>query len=221
MLFCFDLSSPVTTGLTNTVLLAVILPISLSLFLLRSTDQQPTEQQGSLAIIWNIQKGKKRTTVYHQLVTGISVFDTIGSVAYTLATVMTDEASGFYESTGNTITCRIQAFMIQLGLTSMTYNLFLSGYFLLVICFNFKEYQFEGKMPYAHAAAIVTGLALAVGGLPFYGDQFSVCYVSRRIVWGKMGVVIVCMLQWLSSLLCRQSISLLRVCLCWCCHETS
>lgn len=143
-----------------------------------------------MAIIYDIlSRGRsKRKTAYHQLVLGVSGFDAISSMAYILVGVMAPRDGGFYLSLGNDTTCSAQAFMIQLGLTSMFYNLFLSLYFMMVICHNWKEHNFKPLMKYVHLAVIVVGLGLACGALPFYGPQFGTCYVSALKSWPRVAV---------------------------------
>ena len=60
-------------------------------------------------------------------------------MAYILVGVLAPHEAGFYQSYGNDTTCKVQGFMIQLGQTSMFYNLCLSLYFLLVVRFNKKN----------------------------------------------------------------------------------
>ena len=132
--------------------------------------------QGSIAIVCTIlTKPKNRFTTYNQLVLGISAFDATSSVAYILVGVMAPYEAGFYLSRGNNATCKTQGFLIQLGQTSMFYNMFLSMYYVLVISYNWKERQFKKYRLGVHIGLVVFGLALACGSLPFIGPQFGVC----------------------------------------------
>lgn len=141
-----------------------------------------TSHQGSVTIISSIlrKKPKKRSTTYHQLVLGISFFDALSSTAYMLVGVLAPRAAGFYLSRGNDGTCAFQGFLIQVGYTSIFYNLGLSLYFMMIICNGWKEHDFRPRMKYVHAVILVCGIGLAFGGLPFYGAQFGTCYVSER-----------------------------------------
>ena len=120
-------------------------------------------------------KRRRGFTTYQQLVLGISVFDSISSLAYMLVGVMAPVDAGFYLSRGNDITCKAQAFMIQLGQTSMYYNLCLAVYFWLVICRNWKEYMLQKLLRWTHAGVIALGVGMAVGALPYTGPGFGVC----------------------------------------------
>ena len=120
--------------------------------------------QGSTLIIATIVRTKdKRFTTYRQLVLGISVFDLVSSMAYMLVGVMAPYEAGFYLSRGNTTTCRVQGFLIQLGQTaSMFYNLCLSVWFKKIILWG-------------HALVVMGSFAFGVGALPFIKPQFGVC----------------------------------------------
>lgn len=114
------------------------------------------------------------------MVLGISFFDLLSSVAYFLNGVMTPVENGFYQAFGNISTCRLQGFMIQLGYTSIFYNLGLSLYFWFVICRSWKERQFKRWIIYVHLLVLTAGFGLAFAGLPFYGSQINVCHVSHN-----------------------------------------
>ena len=120
---------------------------------------------------------KNRFTTYHQIVLGISFFDIVGSLAYILVAVLAPHEAGFHLSRGNEATCTLQGFMIQLGQTSMFYNICLSFYFLLVISFNWKENQLRRFGLWSQIVSIVLGAGLAFGSIPFIGPQFGVCGV--------------------------------------------
>ena len=96
-------------------------------------------------------------------------------MAYILVGVLAPYEAGFYQSLGNDTTCKLQGFMIQLGQTSMFYNLCLSLYFLLVVCFNWKERQIKIWKWVVHGAVLTVGFGMAFGALPFVGAQFGVC----------------------------------------------
>ena len=94
-----------------------------------------------------------------------------------LVAVMAPHEAGFHLSRGNDATCTLQGFMIQLGQTSMFYNVCLSLYFLLVIVYNWKERMFRRLCLASHMLVSVLGAGLAFGAIPFIGPQFGVCGV--------------------------------------------
>ena len=83
--------------------------------------------------------------------------------------------SGLYQAKGNDATCKAQGVLIQLGLSSMFYNMFLSIYFWLVICRNWKEHQFRRLQVWIHLVVGCVGAALAFAAIPYIGAQLSVC----------------------------------------------
>ena len=106
----------------------------------------------------------------------MSIFDIISSIAYILVGVMAPYEAGFYLSRGNTTTCKIQGFLIQMGqTTSMFYNLFLSIYFFLVIICSWRERQFKKLHVWVHMLALAVGFGMAGGSVPFIQPQFGVC----------------------------------------------
>ena len=112
---------------------------------------------------------RRRFTVYHQLVLGVSFFDLVGSTAYILAGAMNPVESGVYQAMGNQATCKIQGVLVQLGLTSMFYNTCLATYFFLVVNHNWKEHQFKKLQFWVHLVVISGGLALAFASIPWVG----------------------------------------------------
>ena len=134
------------------------------------------KSQGSSLIIADVfRKRRNRFTMYHQLVLGISFFDCISSIAYLMVGVMAPYEAGFYLSRGNETTCLIQAAMIQLGQSSMYYNMCLALYFLCVITFNWKEHQFRKLQIWLHVGVVAVGVTLTVLSMPYVGAQFGVC----------------------------------------------
>ena len=101
----------------------------------------------------------------------------ISSIAYMLVAVMAPRDAGFHLSRGNDATCTLQGFMIQLGQSSMFYNICLAFYFLLVIVYNWKERMFRRICLASHLLVFVFGAGLAFGAIPFVGAQFGVCGV--------------------------------------------
>jgi hypothetical protein len=145
---------------------------------------------GSSMIIYDVSRDKtKRGSVYHSLMLAMSVFDIISSIAWGLATLPTpdyDEQHDAdfavdddftYGAKGKGWTCTAQGFFIQLGFTSMFYNVSLSFYFLMVVRYGMKEYQIKKLRLWLHVPALVLGIALACGGIPFYENVGWGCYI--------------------------------------------
>ena len=133
--------------------------------------------QGSTLIVVDVlrRKSGKRFTTYRQLVLGMSFFDCISSVSHALATSVAPIDSGLYQARGNDATCKAQGVLIQLGLSSMLYNMLVSIYFWLVICHNWKEHDFRRIRLWAHVVICGAGAALAFAAIPYVGANLAVC----------------------------------------------
>ena len=143
----------------------------------------PFRKKGSVFIIIRILTKKvNRFTTFQQIMLGMSCYDCISSLGYLLVGVMTPVESGFYNASGNTTTCQLQAVLVQIGMTSMYYNACLSLYFMLVIAYNWKEFQFQNILPRVHVAIGVVGFSMALGSIPFVGSsgsQFGICSLLK------------------------------------------
>ncbi len=117
-------------------------------------------------------------STYHHLMLAISCYDVVTSVAYMLTGVLVPTSAGQYESHGNGATCKLQGFLIQLGATSLFYNLLLSVYFLLLVNYNWKERRFRKYRNYVHVPILVAGIALSVAATYFDVPQLSVCFIA-------------------------------------------
>jgi len=138
---------------------------------------------GSLYIIWDVIKHHgSNLTVYHELLCGISVFGAIGSVAWMFSSLPIPEFNEYgdptriYGAKGTQGTCAAQGFFIQLGYTSVFYNVALSFYYLLTIRYGWREVQTRRYAKWFHTP-VLFGLALALAGIPFYENFFLACYL--------------------------------------------
>jgi hypothetical protein len=138
---------------------------------------------GSSMIIYDIVRDPiKRGSVYHTLMLAMSVIDIFSSIAWGLSTLPIPEyeygePSGIYGAKGNEKTCKTQGFFIQLGYTSLFYNMSLSFYFLMVVRYGMKENQIKKLQLWLHVPALVIGFALAFGGIPLYQNDAWGCYI--------------------------------------------
>jgi hypothetical protein len=139
---------------------------------------------GSSMIIYDIVRDpSKRGSVYHTLMLAMSVIDVFSSIAWGLSTLPIPEyeygePSGVYGAKGNDKTCKLQGFLIQLGYTSLFYNMSLSFYFLMVVRYGMRENQIKKLQLWLHVPALVVGFALAFGGIPLYQNDFWGCYIA-------------------------------------------
>eukprot|EP00980_Cylindrotheca_fusiformis_P020884 scaffold7902_cov129-Cylindrotheca_fusiformis.AAC.1 len=131
---------------------------------------------GSLLIVVPVLRDReKRNKTYHQLVLGISCFDLTSSLAYVLDHFLLPAGSSIPGSTGNTHTCKLQGVMLQLGYTSMMFNLLLSLFFWLTVSKGWKEYQLRKTRQPIYCVVVFVGAGLALGGIPLYEPSLYVC----------------------------------------------
>ena len=89
---------------------------------------------GASFILWDILSSRKaRAMVYHQLLIGMAIFDITTAVSWSFASAPInpndpDDPDAFFiqGAMGNDATCKAQAFFIQLGFTSIFYNVSLA-----------------------------------------------------------------------------------------------
>lgn len=153
---------------------------------------------GSILIIRDVLKRRRsnNNTVYHQIIFGISIFDAFGSVGWILSTLPIPEyttggdPTAIYGAKGNEGTCTAQGFILQLGYTSIFYNVSLSFYYLLTIRYGWRDAMIRPYFKWFHVPAVF-GLGLALAGIPYYSNSFFVCHLVppplaknfRVIIW--------------------------------------
>lgn len=126
---------------------------------------------GASYILFDILSHRQtRQTVYHKLLLGMATFDMVTAIAWLFATAPVDkELGGHIEGAmGDELTCTAQAFFIQLGFTSVFYNVSLAVYYLLVIAYSWREFQLQKIQVFLHGIPVTIGLGLAFGGIPSY-----------------------------------------------------
>jgi len=135
--------------------------------------------QGSSFIMFHILRcPSRRKNTANQILVGISVFDGIGSMTFILYGVLAPASSGFYQSVGSDITCKLSGFLVQLGYTSMFYNMFLSIYYWLVINCGWTDRRLNKKRMFRiHALIVSIGLGMSIGTIRYSGPQIGYCYV--------------------------------------------
>lgn len=121
---------------------------------------------------------KARNTVYHQILIGMAVFDFVTAIAWGFATAPIDAEEGVEGAMGTEETCVAQAFFIQLGFTSVFYNVSLAFYYVLVISYSWREFQLQKVRIYLHAIPLTIGFGLAFGGITSYGYLEYGCHLT-------------------------------------------
>jgi hypothetical protein len=140
---------------------------------------------GGSYILWDsLSHAEKRGTVYHQLLVGMATFDFLTAMAWAFATApipQDDVEGGGYNivgSRGNDETCEAQAFFVQLGVTSIFYNVSLAVYYVLVIVYGRREHFLRRIRLYLHVVPVLVGFGLAFGGLTRYGWFEYGCHIQ-------------------------------------------
>lgn len=135
---------------------------------------------GSLAIIVDTAlNAQKRGNMYNQIMLTMSVFDSLASIAWAFSSsaIPVDGAFPIYGERGTDATCTLQAFGIQLGTASILFNVSLSMFYVLVICYDWRAYRLKKIRGWILGLPIVIGLGLTFGGLPFYGPLGLFCHI--------------------------------------------
>jgi len=135
---------------------------------------------GSSFILWDVLSDfKNRSTVYHQLLGAMAIFDIITALAWMFARMPIPEESSFYVegAMGTKQTCKAQAFFVQLGFTSVLYNVSLSFYYVLVIVRSWRESDLRKKRGIIHGIPLTVGVGLAVAGTPYYHWYVYGCHL--------------------------------------------
>jgi hypothetical protein len=125
-----------------------------------------------------------RLSVFQQLIVCISCCDILGSIGFVLSTIPMPVENKYGEPTGtpgaqgNDATCILQGSLIQFSFTGVLYQISLSTYYLLVICYNWSESRIRKQILWYLHIPLVVGLALTLAGIPFYQDIVWLCWIA-------------------------------------------
>lgn len=120
----------------------------------------------------------KRT--YSRLLLTMSFFDFMGSISLFLSTWPAPPESGLAFAIGNTATCNVQGFAIQLGVGTPFCNCALSFYYLLVIAMKYSDAQVQRVEPLFHIVPFAFAFGTALAGFPLtlYNAAGLWCWIS-------------------------------------------
>lgn len=136
---------------------------------------------GACYILQDILKDKKiRKLTYHQLLLAMASFDVITALAWVFSTAPIPSDEGWYVegAIGNDITCGIQSFFVQLGFTSVFYNVSLAAYYVLVVVYSWKEFQLVEMKKHFHILPLLLGFGLAFSAIPTFGWSEYGCHMT-------------------------------------------
>ena len=145
---------------------------------------------------------KNDNTSKNNILGGLSGMDIIQSIAY-VASSAPSPAGTWYGSIGNSITCKIQGFMVQVGFGVPCYSASLALFYLLVVGKNYQTDLFAKRIePFCHIVSIGIPLISAIVLISLNklgGKGTGVCWVfdafhprETYIVALVSGGVIVC-----------------------------
>mmetsp|Transcript_23828 Transcript_23828/g.35189 ORF Transcript_23828/g.35189 Transcript_23828/m.35189 type:complete len:263 (-) Transcript_23828:763-1551(-) len=138
---------------------------------------------GSILVAYDIvHDDKKRKSIFHRIMLGLSVFDTIASAVNIFSTWPTPKGTeGVFLASGTTATCTAQGFFNEFGnMTTPLYSASLCVWYLMFLKYGWKEKDCR-KYEFAfHVVPIVVGLSMAVVGLPFdlYNNAGYLCWYA-------------------------------------------
>ena len=145
---------------------------------------------GSLLILWDICKsGKIKKLCRLRLLTGVSVFDLLSSIANFMGPWAIEDKTGFkseyfgVKAIGNHETCQAQGFFTAMYLVSISYNLCLSMVYVITIKYSKGENWIKVKVePWMHLYSLCYGVGVSLAMLPFglnlYKEGLFACRVE-------------------------------------------
>lgn len=141
---------------------------------------------GSALIIFTVYRAKqirgdKAIKTYERLLSCMAFFDILLSIALTLGPLPIPSELDFPGGHGNTGFCELQGFLFQIGLASFAYAASLMVYYVLVLCFNFREATIAKYVePVMHAGPLMFYFSTSILGFiwEIYNPQGVRCGVG-------------------------------------------
>ena len=135
----------------------------------------------SLFIVQHVLRNRKRRGLaYHRLLAGMSTSDCIGSIACILGTWPIPEGEA-YLAAGTVFSCSFVGFFNQAAaLCTISYNVSLAIYYLLVIVRGWKEKHCHGVEKFLHAGPILAGVGTSAVclGMKLYNGANWICWIA-------------------------------------------
>lgn len=137
----------------------------------------------SLTLIAHILRDRrKRSSIYHQIILGISSCDFMSSIFFILADIPAPTTPGGDESF-----CKAQGFFLQLGFAAMFFNTSLTLYYMLTISQGWTESRIRRVRVYLLAIPFGLGIVLACAGIPAYVALGHACWLPSLFITGLFG----------------------------------
>lgn len=119
--------------------------------------------------------------VHHRILCLMAIFDILESPWYFASTWALPPNSVVKYAIRNDVTCKAQAFFLQLGVTTIILNACLSWYYVLVICYSWSEEKLREKAaPWMYGTPIILGFGIALAGFPLnlYHPSIDWCWIA-------------------------------------------
>ena len=126
---------------------------------------------GSL-LVYILKDKMKRSSIYHQIILGISSCDFISSIFFILA-----DTTAPTPDDPNASFCKAQGFFLQLGFAAMFYNVSLTLFYMLTIAEGYRESRIRQIRIYLLGLPFGLGLILACAGISMYVSIGNVCWL--------------------------------------------
>ena len=123
----------------------------------------------------------KRKKLNHSILLGFSIVDFVVSAFFVASTwPIPAETPNIQWAAGNSLTCRLQGFIIQFGSASFIYNSILTVYFVLVVRYSVKEQTLKRYEWLFHGIPWAFGLGTAITALvmDMYHNSVLWCWIG-------------------------------------------
>ena len=142
---------------------------------------------GSVMVMVDILRDKNKRKLYHQIMLGMVIFDFITGLAFVMGPLPVPQywdgdPTVVLGAHGTTGTCVMQAFLVQLGLGTIFYNVSLTVYYKLVIVHGWRADRLQKYRIWFHLIPTTLAVGLALGAIPFYGPFFGYCHIYLILV---------------------------------------
>ena len=140
---------------------------------------------GSVCIMKYVRSSdKRRESIYHRLLLGLSVYDFVGSAAILVGTwAIPRDTSGVYMASGTQGTCSAQGFFVQMGIGTPLYNASLSLYYFLVIMLGWNERKMRKIEVWLHAVPNVITIGTSIAGATILNTEGHMGLYHNSNLW--------------------------------------
>ncbi len=125
--------------------------------------------------------GPKAINTYHRLLSCIGIFDILFSIGLTLGPLPMPSNLGIPGAHGNTGTCSLQGFLLQVGYAKFAYSASLMIYYVLILRFRLRNsVMVKYVEPCLHAGPLLFHLITGTLGFfwEIYNPQSALCWVG-------------------------------------------